>query len=119
MKRLRLTTAAALASFGLLCGCATNTNTCGERQGFFSRWFGGNNRSTPCECVETGRITVSDGPVVPEPSVGEPSYPGPSVGEPSYPISPILPTPAPVMPNAGPLAQPIPAGPASQVKDVK
>jgi hypothetical protein len=111
MKRLRLTTAAALASFGLLCGCA-NTNTGGERQGFFSRWFSGN-RSTPCECVETGRVTVGDGPVVPDPSFGEQSYP---ITTPNLQSAPPL---IPTMPNAGPLAQPIPAGPASQLKDVR
>jgi hypothetical protein len=111
MKRLRLTTAAALATFGLLCGCATNTNTCGERQGFFSRWFGGN-RSTACECVETGRVTVGDGPVVPEPSFGDQTYP---TAPPTFQTAPpILP-----MPNAGPLAQPLPAAPASQVKDAR
>ncbi len=111
MKRLRLTTAAALASFGLLCGCATNTNTnnCGERQGIFSRWFGGN-RPSSCECVETGRITVGDGPVVPEPSFGDQSYPtAPPTLHPAK--AEILP-----MPNANGFSQPVPAGTASQVK---
>jgi hypothetical protein len=112
MKRLRLTTAAALASFGLLCGCATNTNTCGERQGIFSRWFGGN-RPSSCDCVETGRMTVSDGPVVPDPSFGEQSFP--STAPPTFQTAPpILP-----MPNSNGYSQPIPAGPASQVKDAR
>ncbi|HBI43566.1 MAG TPA: hypothetical protein DDY78_12050 [Planctomycetales bacterium] len=111
MKRLRLTTAAALASFGLLCGCATNTNSCGERQGFFSRWFGGH-RQSQCECVETGRVSVGDGPSVPDPGFGDQGYP---VTSPTFQTAPpILP-----MPNANPLAQPLPAGPASQVKDAR
>ncbi len=112
MKRLRLKTAAALAGLGLLCGCATNTNNCtGERQGFFSRWFGGN-RQGQCDCIETGRVTVGDGPVVPEPSFGDQSYP---ITSPPLQTAP----PIPPMPNAGPLAQPIPAGPASQIKDAR
>jgi hypothetical protein len=113
MKRLRLTTAAALASFGLLCGCATNSNSnsCGERQGLFSRWFGGN-RSNGCDCVETGRITGGEGPVVPDPSFGEQTYP---VAPPTFQTAPPIPT----MPNSNGLAQPIPAGPASQIKDAR
>jgi hypothetical protein len=111
MKRLRLTTAAALASFGLLCGCATNTNTCGEREGFFSRWFGGH-REGQCECVETGRVSASDGPIVPDPSFGDQGFPMPS---PTYQTAP----PVPTMPNSNGLAQPIPAGPASQLKDAR
>jgi hypothetical protein len=119
MKRLRLTTAAALASFGLLCGCATNTNTCGERQGIFSRWFGGN-RPSSCDCVETGRMTVSDGPVVPDPSFGEQSFP--STAPPTFQTAPpTFQTAPPIlpMPNSNGYSQPIPAGPASQVKDAR
>ncbi len=111
MNRLRLTTVAALATFGLLCGCATNTNTCGEREGFFSRWFGGH-RQGQCECVETGRVTVGDGPAVPDPGFGDQSYP--ITAPPFQTAPPILP-----MPNAGPLAQPMPAGPASLLKDAR
>ena len=109
MNRLRLTTAAALASFGLLCGCATNTNMCGEREGFFSRWFGGH-REGQCECVETGRASIGDGPTVPDPGFGDQGYPT---------TPPPFQTAPPVMPNAGPLAQPLPAGPASQLKDAR
>ena len=110
MNRLRLTTAAALASFGLLCGCATNTNTCGEREGFFSRWFGGH-RQSQCEGVETGRVSIGDGPSVPDPGFGDQGYP---VTAPT-----LTPPPVPPMPNANPLAQPLPAGPASQLRDAR
>jgi hypothetical protein len=113
MNRLRLTTAAALASLGLLCGCANTTNTCGEREGLFSRWFG-THRQGQCECIETGRVTVGDGPVVPDPGFGEQGYP---VTTPTFPTTPpptILP-----MPNAGSLAQPLPANPSSLTKDAR
>jgi hypothetical protein len=110
MNRLRLTTAAALASFGLLCGCA-NTNTGGEREGFFSRWFGGH-RASSCDYVETGRVTVGDGPVVPDPNFGDQSFPA---SAPTFQTAPpVLP-----MPNANGFSQPIPAGPTSQSKDAR
>ena len=126
MIRLRLKTAAALAGLGLFCGCAsTNNNACGEpRQSLFSRWFNcGGQRQTPCECIETGRVSIGEGPVVPEPGCGSPGAEGFPQGLPQgYPVeTPVIPTmPPPTafpLPGSNPLAQPVEAKPSSSVKD--
>ena len=136
---LRLRTAAALAGLGLLCGCAnTNSaaNPCGERQGFLTRMFSGwgNRRAAECPCIETGNVTVGDGPVVPDPGCCAPgcSTPAFPVSTPfappssatfvppsSAPFVPPMPPPTALpLPGSNPLAQPIPANPSSAVKDV-
>ncbi len=117
MFRLRLKTAAALAGLGLLCGC-TNThpcNSCGEpQQGVFSRWFSGfgNRRPADCPCIETGNVTVGDGPIVPDPGCCG----APGCGTPTYRASPST-TPhglprldAPGLPTSAPFAPRRPAG---------
>ena len=125
MKRQHFTTAAALIGLGLFCGCASTTNTaCGEqRQGLFSRWFGNRNHGEcgcGCECIETGRVTAGEGPFLPEPGCGAPGCGSPGFVPPGVPTTtPIYPTmpPPTALPNPNPLAQPVPAGPASQTKD--
>jgi hypothetical protein len=115
MKRQHFTTAAALLGLGLFCGCASTTasnNPCGEpREGLFSRWFGNRNKC-PCECVETGRVSVGEGPILPDPGCSSPGVPV------TTPIFPTMPPPTPLMPNANPLAQPVPASPESRTKDL-
>ena len=143
MTRFPWTTAAALAGLGLFCGCAgsgANTTSCGEpREGFFTRMmsgFRGGRHEGQCPCVETGRVTVGDGPVVPEPgccssgcgsaglpvqefpSQGFPSTSFPSQGYPaSVPVVPTMPPPTALPLPGGTQAQPIPASPSSAVKD--
>jgi len=122
MKRQHFTTAAALLGLGLICGCASTTASnnpcCEQRQGLFSRWFGNHNQC-PCECVETGHISLSEGPILPDPGCcGGPTItaPGPVFPAPT-PVFPTMPPPtATVAPN-GNLAQPIPAAPESRTKE--
>ena len=131
MIRLHLKTAAALAGFGLLCGCANpNASTCCQpQQGIFSRWFSGfgNRRPTECPCIETGNLTVGDGPIVPDPGCcgapgyGVPTYGAPGVVPEGVPVSPpfvppMAPPTALPLPGSNPLAQPVPANPSSIIK---
>jgi hypothetical protein len=108
MKRYHLTTAAALVGLGLLCGCASTNNACGEREGLFSRWFG-RSPHNDCQCVETGRVTINEGPVLPDPGYGTPGLIAPGF--------PTMPPPA-ALPVPNPLAQPTEAKPSSATKDV-
>jgi hypothetical protein len=115
MKRQHFTTAAALLGLGLFCGCASTTasnNSCGEpREGLFSRWFGNRNHDN-CECVETGHVTVGEGPILPDPGYGAPGVPV------TTPLFPTMPPPTAItVPNGNPLAQPIPASPESRIKE--
>ena len=119
MKRNLLPPAAALLGLGLFCGCANmNANNCGEREGLFSRWFGHRNNGE-CECIETGRVTVGEGPVIPEPACGAPCCGTPGFMPPSIPVTPTYPTmpPPAALPFPNPLAQPVPANPSSLSKD--
>ena len=111
MKRHYFITAAALLGLGLCCGCAGTSNTaCAEpREGLFSRWFGNRNHGD-CDCMETGRTTVGEGPLLPDPGYGGEGVPV------TTPVFPTMPPPT-ALPAPNPLAQPIPAGPTGQIKD--
>ena len=113
MKRYHLATAAAVVGLGLFCGCASTTNTsCAEpREGLFSRLFSwGRHNNNDCQCVETGRVTISDGPVLPDPGCTTPGVYGPG-----YPTSP----PPGALPFPTPFAQPTEAKPAASTKTIK
>lgn len=116
MKVHRLT-AGALLGLGLLSGCAGMTNTACEepREGFLTRWFG--HRRNECPCVETGHVISEEGPVIAEPGCCS-GCGAPQVGGPSFLTTPPVYTAPPGLPMPAPLAQPIPANPSSQVKDV-
>jgi hypothetical protein len=116
MKRYYWTTVT-LLGLGLCCGCAGTNSACNEpRQGLFSRWFGMHNHGD-CDCIETGRLTVGEGPYLPDPGCGATEIPLTN-GIPVAPqVIPTMPPPA-VLPNPNPLAQPVPAGPTGQTKTV-
>jgi hypothetical protein len=105
MNRRHWRIAAALLGLTLFSGCAGVNNACCEpREGLLARWFGWRHPAE-CPCVETGRVTVTEGPVIPEPG-----YIAPGV------VVPTMPPPT-ALPNPNPLAQPVEAGPVSKAKD--